>query len=77
MEPLYIELTADTHAAPQPIHLGVRPGIHQLADYLKARQTIGVNHIALNLRFNRGNTAETLQQITELVLPVLTKGVNG
>lgn len=69
MEPLYIDLV-DNHDAPaQPIHLGLRLGTNTLIAYLKERQHIGVNHIALNLRFNQTDTKATLHKLAEHVLP--------
>ncbi|MDO6693337.1 LLM class oxidoreductase [Aliiglaciecola sp. 3_MG-2023] len=68
MEPLYIDLDKNPDSLPQPIHLGYKLGINQLCKYLKAREEIGVNHIALNLRFNKRNTEETLAEIADVVL---------
>ena len=71
MEPLYVDLVDDADALPQPIHLGLRLGINALLDYLKSREAIGVNHIALNLRFNAANTEQTLRTIASEILPSL------
>lgn len=68
MEPLYIDLVEDPDAPAQKIHLGYRLGVHRLRDYLCERQEIGVNHVALNLRFNRDATERTLQQLADHVL---------
>jgi luciferase-type oxidoreductase len=69
MEPLYIDLTANPEAVPQPIHLGLRLGINRLHDYLKSRQEIGINHVALNLRFNQANIESTLKRLADDLLP--------
>ncbi|WHI49282.1 hypothetical protein P3339_12370 [Microbulbifer sp. MLAF003] len=69
MEPLYIDITETPDALPHPIHLGYRLGINQLYQYLKSQEEIGVNHVALNLRFNRANIEETLGTISEIILP--------
>jgi luciferase-type oxidoreductase len=69
MEPLYIDLVEDAETPPTPIHLGLRLGVNALRDYLKSREAIGVNHIALNLRFNRANTEQTLQRLATEILP--------
>lgn len=69
MEPLYIDLAEDAGTPPTPIHLGLRLGVNALRDYLKSREAIGVNHIALNLRFNRANTEQTLQSLATEILP--------
>lgn len=37
--------------------------------YLKSLEGIGVNHVALNLRFNQADTKDTLQRLAEEILP--------
>jgi len=69
MEPLYLDLTDDPDSRPQQIHLGLRLGHNYLIDYLKSRESIGVNHIAINLRFNKANIEKTLEHLAENVLP--------
>lgn len=69
MEPLYIDLMDDPDATPRPIHLGIKTGVHHLVAYLKSREEIGVNHIALNLRFNQKGIDETLRILSDKVLP--------
>ncbi|WP_120634840.1 LLM class oxidoreductase [Ruegeria sp. EL01] len=71
MQPLYVDLVEDHHA-PQPIHLGLRLNAHDLVAYLKSLEGIGVNHVALNLRFNQADIATTLKRLAEDVLPNLT-----
>lgn len=69
MQSLYIDLVADPDAPPQPIHLGFRSGIKFLKTYLKSLEEIGVNHVALNLRFNQADIEETLLYLAEDLLP--------
>tara|TARA_Y100001001_G_C7988821_1_gene302194 strand:- start:528 stop:1499 length:972 start_codon:yes stop_codon:yes gene_type:complete len=69
MQSLYIDLLADPDAPPQPIHLGFRSGMKFLKTYLKSLEEIGVNHVALNLRFNRADIEETLLYLAEDLLP--------
>lgn len=69
MEPLYIDLAEDPETPPEPIHLGLRLGISHLRRYLRVRESLGVNHVALNLRFNRADTDLTLKRLAEAVLP--------
>lgn len=69
MEPLYIDLVDDPDATPQPIHLGLRLGSNHLRQYLKMRQDIGVNHVAINLRFNMADTETTMQRLADEILP--------
>jgi len=71
MEPLYVDLLEDDSAARSAIHLGYRLGPGQLIDYLRERRSLGVNHVALNLRFNRAGIAETLERLAAEVLPAL------
>ncbi len=63
MEPLYIDLDDDPDAPPRPLHLGLRLGMTALRAYLTTRAAIGVNHVALNLRFNRADTEATLHRL--------------
>ncbi len=69
MQPLYVDITEDPKTPPQPIHLGFRIGTHHLREYLRARHEIGVNHVALNLRFNQANIESTMKRIADEVLP--------
>ncbi len=71
MEPLYVDISKNPDETPTPIHLGLRLGTKHLANYLRSRRDIGVNHVALNLRFNKQNSEETMQQIASEVLPQL------
>ncbi|MEM9255068.1 MAG: LLM class oxidoreductase [Pseudomonadota bacterium] len=68
MEPLYIDLARDAEESATPIHLGYRMGVNRLRDYLETRRSIGVNHVALNLRFNRADTEPTLRRVADHVL---------
>ncbi|MEM8982397.1 MAG: LLM class oxidoreductase [Pseudomonadota bacterium] len=74
MEPLYIDLLGNAGAKPTPIHLGFRSGIGALRDYLLERQSIGVNHVALNLRFNQSDIERVMQQLAEQLLPLFATG---
>lgn len=69
MQPLYIDLADDPELPPQPIHLGLRLGSRHLRDHLKSLEAIGINHIALNLRFNQTDIENTLQRLADDVLP--------
>lgn len=40
-----------------------------LKAYLKSLEEIGVNHVALNLRFNQADIEETLLYLSEDLLP--------
>ena len=69
MQPLYIDLSDNRAEQPTPIHLGFRLGIKALKDYLIAAEDIGINHVALNLRFNQKPIEETLYLLAEEILP--------
>jgi len=69
VQPLYIDLAADPDTRPHPIHLGFRSGTHHLRNYLKSVEEIGVNHVALNLRFNQLDIESTLQRLADDLLP--------
>lgn len=69
MQPLYLDLDDRADTPPQPIHLGLRTGSDHLLAYLKSMEKIGINHVALNLRFNRADIETTLQRLAEDILP--------
>ncbi|MEM9604722.1 MAG: LLM class oxidoreductase [Pseudomonadota bacterium] len=69
MEPLYIDLDRHVDAPLRPIHLGVHAGLNGLKALLESRRAIGVNHVALNLRFNRAPIDDTLQTLASELLP--------
>ena len=69
MQPLYVDLTEDPDTQPQPIHLGFRLGLNPLRAYLKSLEQIGINHVALNLRFNQADIETTLQRLADDILP--------
>lgn len=66
---LAIDLTDNPDTAASSIHLGFRSGVKPLLAYLKSLEAIGVNHVAINLRFNRGNIETTLQRLANEILP--------
>jgi len=74
MQPLYIDLLEEPDAPAQSIHLGLRVGVNESNEYLKTLQSVGVNHVALNLRFNRMDTEATMRVIAESVLPSFLEG---
>jgi len=69
MQPLYVDLSEDPETPPQSIHLGFRLGVNRLGTYLESLENIGVNHVALNLRFNQADIETTLKRIADNVLP--------
>ena len=69
MQPLYIMLEENADFKPMPIHLGFRIGINYLVDYFHQLKDIGVNHVALNLRFQHIDVPAALEKIADKVLP--------
>lgn len=69
MQPLYIDIDANPNKKPEAMHLGFRSGIKYLKDYVTSLQAIGIGHLALNLRFNRGDIDDTLRQLAQELLP--------
>lgn len=74
MQPLYVDLVADPQAPPRPIHLGFRLGVNHLRQYLKSLEQIGMNHVALNLRFNQADIETTLKRLADEILPDFANG---
>ncbi|MEM9432820.1 MAG: TIGR03571 family LLM class oxidoreductase [Pseudomonadota bacterium] len=68
MQSLYIDLVEDG-SEPRPIHLGFRSDIPFLKTYLHALQDHGINHVALNLRFNHTDIENTLKRLADTLLP--------
>jgi luciferase-type oxidoreductase len=69
VQSLYIDLLEDPDASAQPIHLGFRSGVKHLCSYLKSLEEIGINHVALNLRFNQSDIETTLKHLANELLP--------
>ncbi len=65
MQSLYIDLMEDDGAPASPIHLGFRSGIDVLEAYLEELRVIGINHVALNLRFNQADVERTLERLAD------------
>ncbi|MEM6891873.1 MAG: LLM class flavin-dependent oxidoreductase, partial [Pseudomonadota bacterium] len=69
MQSLYVDLAADDDTAVRPIHLGFRSGVSFLKSYLGQLRTHGINHVALNLRFNQADLEDTMKRLADEVLP--------
>ncbi|WP_211097103.1 LLM class oxidoreductase [Aliishimia ponticola] len=69
MQSLYVDLVDQPDAAPRPIHLGFQSGTDFLRRYLTDLRTLGINHVALNLRFNRAPVEDTLHRLADALLP--------
>jgi len=69
MQPLYVILEKNNDFKPQPIQLGFRIGANYLVEYFKEIEKIGVNHVAINFRFNSRDIEGTLEELADKVLP--------
>ncbi|MEO0822864.1 MAG: TIGR03571 family LLM class oxidoreductase [Pseudomonadota bacterium] len=69
MQSLYIDLLDDPDAAARPIHLGFQSGLAFLRGYLREIRSLGINHVALNLRFNQADIETTLRRLADDLLP--------
>jgi len=69
MQSLYVDVLDKPDAVPRPIHLGFSSGTTFLLKYLKEIEALGVNHVALNLRFNNADVETTLQRIADDLMP--------
>ncbi|WP_300033392.1 TIGR03571 family LLM class oxidoreductase [uncultured Roseobacter sp.] len=72
MQSLYVDLLDDPHAGARPIHLGFQSGTGFLRRYLREIEALGINHVALNLRFNSAPIDTTLKRLAEDLLPDFT-----
>ena len=71
---LYVDLLDDFDAKPRAIHLGFSSGMAFLRDYLTQLQAIGINHVAINLRFNQADIEKTMHRLAEELLPDFSNG---
>ncbi|MGC3940085.1 LLM class oxidoreductase [Roseobacter sp. EG26] len=68
MQSLYVDLQDQADAPARPIHLGFQSGTDFLRRYLTEIETLGVNHVALNLRFNSAPVGTTLKRLADALL---------
>ncbi|SFR47452.1 luciferase-type oxidoreductase, BA3436 family [Yoonia tamlensis] len=69
MQSLYVDVLGDANAPAKPIHLGFQSGTRFLRSYLAEIQSLGINHVALNLRFNGADIETTLKRLADDILP--------
>lgn len=73
MQSLYVDLLEKADAVLRPIHLGFSTGTKFLLKYLEEIEALGVNHVAINLRFNTSDIEMTLQRIADDILPAFSQ----
>lgn len=66
---IWIDLSENANENPTPIHLGFRSGHKYLVSYLTKLKEIGVNHVALNLKYGNRPVEDVIQELGEMVLP--------
>ncbi|MDX8354864.1 LLM class oxidoreductase [Cognatiyoonia sp. IB215182] len=69
MQSLYVDLVGEDDTEPTPVHLGFRSGVMFLKTYLASLRDHGINHVALNLRFNQADIEHTIKRLADEVLP--------
>ncbi|MDX2265516.1 MAG: LLM class oxidoreductase [Hyphomicrobiales bacterium] len=75
VQSLYVDLADNPAEPPRSIHLGFRAGRNFMIDFLNELGGVGVNHVALNLKYGRRAAGEVLEEIGREVLPQLGKRV--
>jgi len=75
MQAMYLQLHPDPGFKPEPIQLGFKTGVDFLVDFFQLLREIGVNHTAINLRFNTIGMENTLEILAERVLPLFHKDI--
>ncbi|MEP3278195.1 MAG: LLM class oxidoreductase [Stappiaceae bacterium] len=73
MQSLYVDVMEKADAPVRPIHLGFQAGTNFLLHYLREVESLGVNHVALNLRFNNADIETTLKRIADDLLPEFSR----
>ncbi len=69
MQSLYIDLMEKPDAPTRPIHLGFASGTTYLLEYLQQVESLGVNHVSLNLRFCNRGVEDVLHHLASDILP--------
>jgi len=66
---LYIDLSDNPNEFPKPIHLGYRLGRNYLVQHLSQLERIGVNHVAINLKYSQRHASAVLEELGKFVIP--------
>lgn len=68
MQSLYIDLLEEKNSSPQGIHLGFKSGTDFALEYLKSLESLGVNHVIINLKYGSRPVEDVLEELGEQVL---------
>ncbi|MEL7460303.1 MAG: TIGR03571 family LLM class oxidoreductase [Pseudomonadota bacterium] len=71
VQSLYVDLADDDARLARPIALGYSAGAAFFRQHLQDLQAIGVNHVAINLRYNNADVETTMKRLASDVLPAL------
>lgn len=69
MQSLYIDLVEEKRRNPTPIHLGFKSGTDYVIAFLKWLESVGVNHVIINLKYGSRPAEVVLEELGEAVLP--------
>ncbi|MCE7990645.1 MAG: LLM class oxidoreductase [Roseivirga sp.] len=73
MQSLYLDLLENKGARPSPIHLGFKGGSDYALAHLRLLESIGVNHVIINLKYGSRPAEEVLEELGESILPSFTE----
>ena len=66
---LYLDLMENNQNEPKGIHLGFKSGPEYAINHLRRLESLGVNHVILNLKYGSRPANEVLEDIGENILP--------
>lgn len=69
MQSLYVDLLENTKAAPKEIHLGFRSGTDYALQHFKMLESLGVNHLIINLKYGSRPAEVVIEELGESILP--------
>ncbi|WP_299184482.1 hypothetical protein [uncultured Aquimarina sp.] len=69
LQSLYIDLLEDKNASPHGIHLGFKSGTAYMTKHLQALESVGVNHVIINLKYGNRPAETVIEELGKDVLP--------
>lgn len=69
MQSLFIDLTDEADTPPTRIHLSYRLGRQHLVGLLETLRDVGVNHVAINVKYGQRPASEVVEELGEFVVP--------